>query len=457
MSRRIHLVGIGGAGMSAIAKVLAERGESVSGSDQAVSVYSEALEALGVPIAYGHRAENIAGADLVLVSSAVPAANPEVVAARQAGVPVMRREDFLAELTAPYQVIAAAGTHGKTTTTGLIAWILSEAGLDPSFIVGGVLLDFGSNAHAGAGKAFVIEADEYDRAFLGLRPDVAVVTSVEHDHPDCFPTPEGFLAAFEQFAAQVQRTLIVCADDPAAAGLSTGADRVTYGLAPQADWRAEEIRPNGVGGCDFLVLHGEQVVGLVRTRLPGDHNVRNTLAALAVADELGVPFAAARQALTSYRGASRRSEVIGEAGGVVVLDDYAHHPSEIRATLAGLRQRYPGRTLWAVFQPHTFSRVRALFDDFAACFGQADHVRITDVFAAREQPDGRTTGRALAEHVHHPDCRYSGSLEDSARQLIEQVEGNSVVVTLSAGDGNWIGKKLLEARSLREGGRNAEG
>lgn len=443
--------------MSAIARVLAEQGESVSGSDQAVSAYSEALEALGVPIAYGHTAENITGADLVLVSSAVPDTNAEVVAARQAGVPVMRREVFLAQLTAPYQVIAAAGTHGKTTTTGLIAWILSEAGLDPSFIVGGVLLDFGSNAHAGSGKAFVIEADEYDRAFLGLRPDVAVVTSVEHDHPDCFPTPEDFRQAFEQFAAQVQRTLIVCADDPAAAALPTAARRVTYGLAPEADWRAEEIRANGVGGCDFLVLHRGQVVGLVRTRLPGDHNVRNTLAALAVAEELGVPFVTARQALTGYRGASRRSEVIGEAGGVVVLDDYAHHPSEIRATLAGLSQRYPGRTLWAVFQPHTFSRVRALFDDFAACFGQADHVRITDIFAAREQPDGQTTSRALAEHVRHADCRYSGSLEESARQLVEQVEANSVVVTLSAGDGNWIGKKLLETLSVREGGRHAEG
>lgn len=441
--------------MSAIAKVLAERGESVSGSDQAVSVYSEALEALGVPIAYGHRAENIAGADLVLVSSAVPPANPEVVAARGAGVPVMRREDFLAELTAPYRVIAAAGTHGKTTTTGLIAWILSEAGLDPSFIVGGVLLDFGSNAHAGSGKAFVIEADEYDRAFLGLHPDVAVVTGVEHDHPDCFPTPEDTRAAFEQFAAQVQRTLIVCADDPVAAALPTAAQRVTYGLSKGADWRAEEIRANGVGGCDFLALHAAQVVGLVRTRLPGDHNVRNTLAALAVAEELGVPFAAARQAATGYRGASRRSEIIGEAGGVVVLDDYAHHPTEIRATLAGLRQRYPARALWAVFQPHTYSRVRALFDDFTTCFGLADHVRITDIFPARELPDGTTSSRALAERVVHPDCRYSGSLEDSARNLIEQVQPDSVVVTLSAGDANWIGKQLLEALSRREGGRNA--
>ena len=443
--------------MSAIAKVLAERGETVSGSDQAVSVYTEALEALGVPIAYGHRAENIAGAELVLVSSAVAATNPEVVAALQAGVPVMRREGFLAELTAPYEVIATAGTHGKTTTTGLIAWILSEAGLDPSFIVGGVLLDFGSNAHAGSGKSFVIEADEYDRAFLGLHPEIAVVTSVEHDHPDCFPTPEDFRAAFVQFASQVWRTLIVCADDPAAAALPSKAQRLSYGLAPGADWRAEEIRPNGVGGCDFLVLERGRVLGLARTRLPGEHNVRNTLAALAVAQECGVPFATSRQALTGFRGASRRSEVIGEAGGVVVVDDYAHHPTEIRATLSGLRQRYPGRRLWAVFQPHTFSRLRALLDDFAASFADADHVRITDIFAARELPDGATTSRALAEKVRHPDCRYSGTLEESARELIERVEPNSVVVTLSAGDGNWIGRQLLEARSQREGTRDAEG
>jgi UDP-N-acetylmuramate--alanine ligase len=443
--------------MSAIAKVLAERGEAVSGSDQAVSVYTEALEALGVPIAYGHRAENIAGADLVLVSSAVGATNPEVVAALQAGVPLMRREGFLAELTAPYEVIAAAGTHGKTTTTGLIAWILSEAGLDPSFIVGGVLLDFGSNAHAGSGKSFVIEADEYDRAFLGLHPEIAVVTSVEHDHPDCFPTPEDFREAFVQFASQVRRTLIVCADDPAAAGLSSKAQRISYGLSRGADWRAEEIRPNGVGGCDFLALERGRVLGLVRTRLPGEHNVRNTLAALAAGQACGVPFATARQALTGFRGASRRSEVIGESGGVVVVDDYAHHPTEIRATLSGLRQRYPGRALWAVFQPHTFSRLRALLDDFAASFVDADHVRITDVFAAREQPDGATTSRALADRVRHPDCRYSGTLGESARELIESVEPNSVVVTLSAGDGNWIGRQLLEARSQREGSRDAEG
>ncbi|MCJ7511844.1 MAG: UDP-N-acetylmuramate--L-alanine ligase [Anaerolineales bacterium] len=443
--------------MSAIARILAEQGESVTGSDQTVSVYSQGLEALGVPIAYGHRAENIAGADVLLVSSAIPAGNPELAAALEAGLPVMRRERFLAELTAPYQVIAAAGTHGKTTTTGLIAWILSEAGLDPSFIVGGVLLDFGSNAHAGSGKAFVIEADEYDRAFLGLHPDVAVVTSVEHDHPDCFPTPESFRAAFQEFAAQVERTLIVCADDPAALALESSARRVSYGLSPEADWHAEEIRPNGVGGSDFLVLRGSEVVGLVRTRLPGDHNVRNTLAALAVADDLGVPFAMARQALTGYRGASRRSEVIGQEGGVVVVDDYAHHPSEIRATLSGLRQRYPERSLWAVFQPHTYSRVRALLADFAACFSLADHVRITDIFPAREQPDGVTTGPSLAESIRHPDCRYSGALEESARALIAEVKSNSVVVTLSAGDGNVIGKMLLEALRQREGGQYAEG
>jgi UDP-N-acetylmuramate--alanine ligase len=443
--------------MSAIARVLAERGEIVTGSDQAPSAYSQSLESLGVPIAYKHQAENVAGADVVLVSSAILAENPEVIAARAAGLPVVRRRSFLGELTDGYRVIAVAGTHGKTTTSGLVAWILSEAKLDPSFIVGGVLLDFGTNAHAGSGKAFVIEADEYDRAFLGLKPEIAVVTSVEHDHPDCFPTPEEFHAAFQAFVDQVQRVVIVCADDPGAMALRCTAKRTSYGLGPQADWRAEEIRTNPAGGSDFLVLHAGEVVGLVRTRLPGEHNVRNVLAALAATDAAGVAFGTARDALTGYRGASRRSEVIGEASGVIVLDDYAHHPSEIRATLAGLRQRYPERTIWAVFQPHTYSRLRVLMNDFAASFAAADHVLITDVFAARENADGTTTGRGLAERVEHPDCRYTGSIEQSAQVLVGEVQPRSLVVTLSAGDGNRIGQILLEELRLREGGQHAEG
>ena len=440
--------------MSGIARVLAERGETVTGSDQAPSSYARALESIGVPIAYGHAAQNVAGADLVLVSSAVPAANPELVAAREAGLPVVRREAFLGELTRGSRVMAVAGTHGKSTTTGWVAWLLSEAGMDPSFIAGGLLLDFGTNAHAGEGKAFVIEADEYDHAFLGLSPEVGVITNVEHDHPDCYPTPEDFRTAFQAFAERIERQMIVCVDDPGAASLSGPAERVTYGLDPKADWRAEEIRPNSAGGSDFLALQSGVLLGLVRTRLPGLHNVRNALASLAMSEAAGVPFATARQAMSGYRGVSRRSEIVGESGDVLVVDDYAHHPTEVKATLAALRQRYPSKTLWAVFQPHTFSRIRALMPGFAEAFADADQVLVTDIFAAREQPDGVVTGQRLVATLDHPAARFTGSLEDTARCLMDEVKPGSVVVTLSAGDGNRVGQMLLEELRLREGGQH---
>lgn len=457
MSRRVHLVGIGGTGMSAIARVLAERGEDVSGSDRAPSEYSRALEEIGVTVRYGHAAENIAGAELVLISSAVAPDNPEVLAAKAAGIPVQRREAFFQELTAGNQVIAVAGTHGKSTTTGLIAWILDRAGLQPSFIVGGLLTDFASNARSGAGKPFVIEADEYDRAFLGLRPSVAVVTSVEHDHPDYYPTPESFRQAFSEFAGQVQDLLIVCADEPGAANLKpSGPVRWTYGITSEADWRAEEIRPNPAGGSDFLVLHQKGVLGLARTRLPGVHNVANALAALAVAHQLGVPFSETREALTSYHGVGRRFEIIGQAAGVTVVDDYAHHPTEIRATLAAARRRYPDGDIWAVFQPHTFSRTRTLLEDISTAFGDANHVVVTEIFASRETPDGTLCGSDVARRIQHADVRFAETLPEAAEVVGRGVRPGSIVITLSAGDGNQVGRMVLKRLQERdEGGKHA--
>jgi UDP-N-acetylmuramate--alanine ligase len=446
MSRRVHFVGIGGAGISAIARVLLERGETVSGSDQAKSPYSEALEQAGARVWYGHRAENVDGADLVIVSSAVSDDNPEVAAARQAGIPVLRRNVFLTELTSGAQTIAVAGTHGKTTTSGLIAWLLDQAGLSPTFIVGGMLEDFGTNARAGQGPHFVIEADEYDRAFLGLRPAVAVVTNVEHDHPDCYPTPAEFQAAFQEFVDRVEGRLFVCADDPGAMALMPrSGERVTYGLAPQADWRAEKLRPNAAGGSDFLVLRTGELLGLARIRLPGPHNVVNALASLAVADHLGVSFSEARRALTEFHGAGRRFEIVGEAAGVTVVDDYAHHPSEIRATLAAARQRFPGAQIWAVFQPHTYSRTRTLLEGFARAFADAQHVIVTEIFASREAPDPSVSGRDVVERMSHPDVTFIPRLAEAAQTLHERLKAPAVVITLSAGDGNQVGRLLLQA------------
>lgn len=427
----------------------------MTGSDQAVSPYSKALEDAGVPVRYGHRAENVAGADLVVVSSAVAEDNLEIVAARKLGIPVQRRNVFLGELTADSKTIAVAGTHGKTTTSGLIAWLLDQAGLSPTFIVGGLLEDFGSNARAGTGPHFVIEADEYDRAFLALRPSVAVVTNVEHDHPDCYPTPQDFQAAFREFADRVQDLLVVCLDDPGAGMLApSGVARLTYGLGEQADWRAEEIRLNAAGGSDFLVLRRGELLGLVRTRLPGVHNVLNALASMAVADNLGLAFADTRRALTEFHGAGRRFEVLGEAAGVWVIDDYAHHPSEIRATLAAARQRYSQSEVWAVFQPHTYSRTRALLEGFAQAFKDADHVVVTEIFASREPPDPTLSGRHLAERMAHRDVHFIPELPEAARYLQEHVQPPAVVVTLSAGDGNEVGRLLLEGLSAGEGGNS---
>jgi UDP-N-acetylmuramate--alanine ligase len=450
MRRRVHIVGIGGAGLSAIARVLHERGDLVTGSDQAASPYALALEAMGIPVHYGHAPENVTGADLVLISSAVSDSNPEVVEARRSGIAVVRRQGFLGELTHGLRVVAVAGTHGKTTTSSLIAWTLVQAGGQPGFILGGVPHDLGTNARAGAGAEFVIEADEYDNAFLGLTPNLAIVTNVEHDHPDVFPTPADVRAAFESFVARVSDMLLVCSEDPIARELGReGLARQTYGFLKSSDWRAEEVRPNSAGGMDFLAVHGRDLLGLFRTRLPGRHNVLNALASVAAADWLGLPMPVVRQALTDFRGVGRRFEVLGEAGQIAVVDDYAHHPSEVRATLEAARQRYPGHSLWAVFQPHTYSRTKALAEEFAQAFANADHVVVTEVFAARESPDPAVGGRSLAERIMHPDVHFASDLEEATAYILGRLEAPAVVVTLSAGDANAVGRRVLEALQAR--------
>lgn len=456
MTRRVHFVGIGGAGLSAIARVLLEQGEQVSGSDLRPSPFSRALEALGVEVRYGHDPANIASADLVVVSSAVPEDNPEVAAARQAGVPVVRRPAMLAELTEGRRTVAVAGTHGKTTTSGLLAFVLERAGLGPGFIVGSEVVDLGTNARAGQGDLFVLEADEYDRTFLALRPAVAVVTNVEHDHPDHYPTAEAFREAFQAFAERVTEVLVVCAEDPGARSLrpAGGARRVTYGFGPEAEWRAEEVRPNPAGGSDFLALRGGEVLGLVRTRLPGRHNVLNVLGALAAAEAVGVPAATARQAVAEFHGTARRFQVLGEAAGVAVIDDYAHHPTEVRVTLAAARERYPGRRLWAVFQPHTYSRTRTFLEDLATAFEAADRVVVMEVYAAREAPDPDLDGAAVAARVRHPEVAFAADHAAALHLLEAEARPGDVVVILSAGDANEVGRRLLERLAEREDERH---
>ncbi|MBN1201655.1 MAG: UDP-N-acetylmuramate--L-alanine ligase [Anaerolineae bacterium] len=454
--QRIHIIGVGGFGMSAIARVLLQQGYAVSGSDLRANDLTHSLVQAGAAVQQGHAAANVRGADLVIASSAVPDDNPEIVAARAAGMPVLRRRDILGELMALQTGIAIAGTHGKTTTTALMVHTLIEAGRDPTYIVGGVMQNTGDNAGVGQGGLFVIEADEYDHMFLGLRPRIAVVTNIEHDHPDCFPTLENLLADFRAFVALLpdDGLLVACADDPAASALGqdrrgAGKPGVSYGLdSPGADWRASGLEPDAAGGIRFCVAHADQPLGRVRLNQPGRHNVLNALAVLAVAGHLGVPFDRSAAAFDSFLGTQRRSEIMGQAGGVTVINDYAHHPTAIRVTLAAHRARPGLGDLWAVWQPHTYGRLRLLADAFAAAFEAADHVLITDVYSVREQHTPGLEAPDMADRIRangHPDAQYSGSLAETARLLIERARPGDLIVLLSAGDAPRIGQDVLAA------------
>ncbi|GAB4535471.1 MAG: UDP-N-acetylmuramate--L-alanine ligase [Anaerolineae bacterium] len=454
--REIHLIGIGGAGLSAIATVLLEQGYTVSGSDLRASPTTERLARLGARVHIGHAAANLGEADLVVVSSAVPADNPELLEAKRRGVPVVKRAEWLGHMMAGKRGVAVAGTHGKTTTTAMIAFVLRDAGLDPTFIVGGDIPQLGTNAAAGRGDVFVIEADEYDHTFLGLRPEIAVVTVVEWDHPDCYPTPESMQEAFREFIGLVppDGLVVACGDEPTVRELMGKSGRpamiTTYGLGEDNHWHAFDLRPNTQGGYDFSISTTNQPASQSSTAIPGVHNVRNALAALLVAHSLGVPVEQATVALAQFRGVARRFEIKGEAGGVLVVDDYAHHPTEIRATLSAARTHYPERKVWAVFQPHTYSRSRALLGEFATAFGAADHVILVDIFPAREVNDGSVTSRDILNQMEHPDARYIGALEEAAGFLADHLRSGDLLITLGAGDGYRVGEMVLGELGGRE-------
>lgn len=451
---QVHVVGIGGAGMSAIARVLIGRGVRVSGSDRALNEQTSALAALGARIYEGHAASNLSSPHVVLISSAISPENPEVEAALRAGIPVLRRREALPLLLEGSFQIAVAGTHGKTTTTALIAHLLRETGHDPSYIIGGTLLNSGDNARHGTGNAFVIEADEYDYMFLGLTPTIAVLTNLEHDHPDMFPTFAAMQAAFEQFIARIPAydgVLIACADDSGALQLakarrSGGQPTLTYGIhSADADWRGalngDQLQIEGV-------QNGEVVRAAAHLPLYGDHNAQNSLAAIAAVCAYGVPLSQAAAAISNFRGTARRFQIMGEARGVTVVSDYAHHPTAIRATLQAARARFPNAALWAVWQPHTYSRTRALLNDFIRAFASADHVLITDIYGARElpqadDPTAEQLAAALREQMGK-SALHSGDLAQTTAYLADAVQANSVVIILSAGDAPRIGEELLK-------------
>ncbi len=454
--QRVHLIGIGGTGLSAIARLLAERGVSVSGSDRTLSPLASELIAAGIAVSIGHDAQNIAGADLVVRSSAVPDDNPEVLAAREAGIPVLKRAEFLEQLLEGKRVVAVAGTHGKTTTTAMLAWALTSLGLEPSYIIGGVSRNLGSNAHAGGGDFFVIEADEYDRMFLGLRPHLAVVTYLEHDHPDCYPTPQSYRAAFEEFTGLIQPggALITCSDQretfELAFAVPQGVEARTYGLDTPAHYRITDGQPNPRGGFSGAVFHQGALLEQLDLQVPGRHNLANALAALAAVHTLGLDVPGAVAALNAFEGSGRRFEVLGEANGITVIDDYAHHPTEIRATLAAARARFPQRRIWAVWQPHTYTRTLALMDAFRTAFTDADRVIVTEIYAAREKTEP-FSAQVVVSGMAHPHAEFIAGLDEVARHLLAHLLPGDVLLVLSAGDADRISAGVLaHLKGVRE-------
>ena len=443
--RRIHLLGIGGSGMAGIAEVLLNLGYAVSGSDLKESAATRRLVALGANVAYGHDAARVGAADVVVVSTAIKADNPELVAARAARIPVVRRAEMLAELMRFRYGVAVAGTHGKTTTTSLVACVLAEGGLDPTYVIGGRLKSAGANARLGASSYLVAEADESDASFLHLIPMMAIVTNIDADHLETYDGDfKKLRAAFVEFLQRLPfyGLAVLCADDAEVRGIVSEIGRpvVTYGIDAEADLRAVDIRFQS-DGAHFTVLLADGTREPLHLALPGRHNVLNALAAVAVARELGVNFAAIRKAFAEFQGVGRRCESHGDwrigAAQVRVVDDYGHHPRELAATFEAMRGAYPGRRLVVAFQPHRYTRTRDLFDDFCAVLSDADALLLTEVYAAGETPLADADSRALARGI-----RARGRVEpvlvkgiaDAAEALSAMVRDGDVLLTLGAGD-----------------------
>lgn len=453
---RVHFIGIGGTGLSAIARILHERGYLVTGSDRAHSAMVQELIELGIPVTIGHRAENIAGAKWIIRSSAIPDTNVEVEAARREGIPVWKRFDFLEELTANLRTIAIAGTHGKTTTTAMCAWVFTQMGYDPNYIIGGTSLDLKTNAHAGKGEYFVIEADEYDGMFLGLTPYAAIITNVEHDHPDCYPTQEKFEEVFVRFANKVEPkgALIGCIEDQGVRNVfqqtSSAATKIRYGISGKIndyplDYKARISAINENGAFNFSAYYQDKLIAQVNLKVPGEHNVKNALAVIALCHWLGMPIEKIAQALEEFHGTNRRFEERGRVGDLVLIDDYAHHPSEIRATIAAARTRFPTQFIWVVWQPHTYSRTMTLWNQFRAAFAEADGLIVLDVFAARENKPKGFEMEKLVEEIPHLNKYYIPSVNEAYRFLIDYLKGNEIVLVLSAGDANHLNEMLFRS------------
>ena len=449
--RRLHFVGAGGVGMSGLAEILLlSTPLEISGCDLQRSENTDRLTRLGARIAYGHDPSHVREADLVVTSSAVEDSNPEVVAARERGVPVIRRAEMLAEIMRLKQGVAIAGTHGKTTTTSLTGMVLTEAGFDPTIVVGGQVRILGTNARLGKGDFLVAEADEFDRSFLKLTPVVAVVTNVEEDHLDCYKDLEDILESFAIFANRVPfyGAVVACADDPGVRRILPCITRrvITYGVSEEASLRAREIKLEA-SGTTFEVWEGSWLLGTVRLSLPGRHNVANALAAIAVGRELSIPFPTIARAVAQFTGVVRRFETKGERDGVLVVDDYAHHPTEIEATLAAARQVFPNRRLVALFQPHLYSRTRDFWQRFGKALVGCDLAIVTDVYPSRERPIPGISGEMIAKAARdagQADLLYVPDRKRVIDEVERSLRSGDVLLTLGAGDVVRVGEEYLK-------------
>ena len=452
---RIHFVGIGGIGMSGIAEVLHNLGYAISGSDLADSEITRRLERLGVRYCAGHQAENVAQADVVVVSSAVTATNVEVVTAKARKIPVIPRAEMLAELMRMKYGVAVAGSHGKTTTTSLIATVLAKGGLDPTLVIGGRLNSLGGNAKLGQGEFMVAEADESDGSFLKLNPMVAVVTTIDREHLDFYQNLAEIQTAFGQFLNKVPfyGFCVVCADEPNIRAILPCLTKkvFTYGLHGDVDYSVREVRTQGLGSAFVAMRHGKDL-GSVVLNIPGLHNIRNALAAIATGVELDISFVCIREALHDFSGIHRRFEVKGEARGITVVDDYGHHPTEIDATLRTVRLVWPDRRLVAIFQPHRYTRTQALWQEFCPPLLAADVLLLTEVYGAGEPPIPGVSGTLIWEGVQalgHPQALFLPHREELTAEMLRHARAGDVVLTLGAGDIWKVGEQVLKA--LQEG------
>lgn len=447
--RRVHVVGVGGAGMSAIAEVLAGMGHIVSGSDLKPSANLDRLRALGLDVHVGHLADHVGDVDAVAISTAVPANNTEVLAARRRGIRVLRRAEVLSAIVATRRTVAVAGTHGKTTTASMLALVLARAGLHPSFIIGGEVNEIGTGAAWDSGEWFVVEADESDGTFLELTPEVAVLTNVEPDHLEHYGSLDALVAAFDRFLAAAGGPRVVSADDPTATPLGRARGAITYGLAGDADYRMVGLELARTGSR-FVLEHAGTALGELRLPVPGRHNAQNAAAAVVTAILLGVPLGLAADAVARYGGVARRFQFRGEHDGVTYIDDYAHLPGEVRAALAAARDgRW--RRIVCVFQPHRYSRIAELWRDFGPAFDDADLLVVTDVYGAGEPPRPGVSGKlivnAVVEHDPSASVAWLPRRSDVLTYLRRRLRPGDVCLTLGAGDLTSIPDELLEAPS----------